>query len=82
MFMEVTFTDNQGSTDSINLLRGNIQTELNLGNSVLVKLLQPGVMYQKNNQWFTVVDFMNEWESKPVRFLSNFVPLKRVQGTI
>lgn len=33
--MEVTFTDNQGSTDSINVLRGNIQTELNMGNSVL-----------------------------------------------
>ena len=76
MFMEVTFTDNQGSTDSINVLRGNIQTELNMGNSVLVKLLQPGVMYQKNNQWLTVVDFMNEWKGKSVRFLSNFVPLK------
>jgi len=76
MFMEVTFTDNHGSTDSIDVLRGNIQTELDMGNSVLVKLLQPGVMYQKNKQWLTVVDFMNEWESKPVRFLSNFVPLK------
>jgi hypothetical protein len=76
MFMEVTFTDSQGSTDSINVLRGNIQTELNMDNSVLVKLLQPGVMYQKNNQWLTVVDFINEWKGKSVRFLSNFVPLK------
>ena len=76
MFMEVTFTDNQGNTESINLLRGKIQAELDLGNSVLVKLLQPGVMYEKDNRWWTVVDFMNEWEGKPVRFLSNFVPLK------
>ena len=76
MFMEVTLTDNQGNTDSINVLRGNIQTELNIGNSVLIKLLQPGVMYEKNNRWYSVVDFINEWEGKAVRFLSNFVPLK------
>ena len=74
--MEITLTDNQGSTESINVLRGNIQTELNIGNSVLVKLLQPGVMYERHGQWMTVVDFMNEWRDKPVRFQSNLVPLK------
>jgi len=74
--MEITLTDNQGSTESINVLRGNIQTELNIGNSVLVKLLQPGVMYERHAQWMTVVDFMNEWRDKPVRFQSNLVPLK------
>ena len=47
--MEITLTDNQGSTESINVLRGNIQTELNIGNSVLVKLLQPGVMYEMHS---------------------------------
>ena len=73
--MEITLTDNQGNTESINVLRNNIQTELNLGNSVLVKLFQPGVMYQKNKQWYTVIDFMNEWQDKPVRFMSNLVPL-------
>ena len=76
MFMEITLTDNQGSTESINVLRGNIQTELNIGNSVLVKLLQPGVMYEMHDQWMTVVDFMNEWRDKQVRFQSNLVPLK------
>jgi len=76
MFMEITLTDNQGNTESINVLRGNIQTELNIGNSVLVKLLQPGVMYQRHDQWMTVVDFMNEWRDQPVRFQSNLVPLK------
>ncbi len=74
--MEITLTDNQGSTESINVLRGNIQTELNIGNSVLVKLLQPGVMYEMHDQWMTVVDFMNEWRDKQVRFQSNLVPLK------
>lgn len=77
--MEVTFTDTQGNTESINVLRSNIQTELDLGNSVLVKLLQPGVMYQKDNRWLTVVDFMNEWVGKPVRFQSNMMPLKECQ---
>ena len=74
--MEITLTDNQGSTESIDRLRINIQTELHKGNSVLVKLLQPGVMYQRNGDWLTVVDFMNEWQGKPVRFQSNLVPLK------
>lgn len=74
--MEIILTDNEGNTESINVLRGNIQTELNLGNSVLVKLFQPGVMYEKNNFYHTVIDFMNEWENKPVRFMSNLVPLR------
>ena len=76
MFMESILTDNQGNTESMNVLRHTIQTELDKGNTVLVKLLQPGVMYKKGHDWLTVVDFMNEWEGKPVRFRSNFVPLK------
>ena len=77
MFMEITFTDNVGDTESINVLRGNIQTELNQGNRVLVKFLQPGVMYEKDDGWHTVIDFMNEWQDRPVRFQSNLVPLKK-----
>jgi len=77
MFMEITFTDNIGDTESINVLRGNIQTELNQGNRVLVKFLQPGVMYEKDDDWHTVIDFMNEWQDRPVRFQSNLVPLKK-----
>lgn len=74
--MESILTDNQGNTESMNVLRHKIQTELDKGNSVLVKLFQPGVMYQVGEQWLTVVDFMNEWNGKSVRFLSNLVPLK------
>jgi len=77
--MEITFTDNVGDTESINVLRGNIQTELNQGNRVLVKFLQPGVMYKKDNDWHTVIDFMNEWQGRPVRFWSNLVPLKKCE---
>ena len=75
--MEITLTDNEGNTSSMNVLRGNIQTELNHGNSVLVKLFQPGVMYEANGEWRTVIDFMNEWKDKPVRFQSNLVPIKK-----
>ena len=74
--MEVTLTDNQGSTESINQLRLDIENNLKQGNSVLVQLLQPGVMYQRNNDWLTVVDFMNEWKGHDVRFRGNLVPLK------
>lgn len=80
MFMEITFTDNIGDTESINVLRGNIQTELNQGNRVLVKFLQPGVMYEKDDGWHTVIDFMNEWQDRPVRFQSNLVPLKKCEA--
>ena len=80
MFMEITFTDNIGDTGSINVLRGNIQTELNQGNQVLVKFLQPGVMYEKDDDWHTVIDFMNEWQDRPVRFQSNLVPLKKCEA--
>ena len=79
MFMEITFTDNRGDTESIKYLRGKIQDELNQGNQVLVKFLQPGVMYEKDNDWFTVIDFMNEWAGNPVRFQSNLVPMKKVR---
>ena len=74
--MEVTLTDNQGSTESINQLRIDIKNNLDKGNSVFVRLLQPGVMFQRNDDWFTVIDFMNEWQGQDVRFRSNLVPLK------
>lgn len=79
MVMEMTLTDNEGSTESINLLREKIKDNLDKGSDVLVKLLQPGVMYQKGQDWCTVVDFMNEWKGRPVRFRSNLVPLKQCE---
>ena len=76
MFMEVILSDNKGSTESIQELRSKINSEIANNNSVLVKLLQPGVMYQQDGEWLTTVDFMNEWAGKPVRFQSNLVPIK------
>jgi len=80
MFMEMTFTDNRGDTESIKDLRNKIQTELDHGNSVLVKFLQPGVMYEGKYNWYTVVDFMNEWAGRPVSFQSNLVPMKKCEA--
>ncbi len=74
--MEVVLGDNRGDTESIKVLRVKIQKELDVGNTVLVKLLQPGVMYEEDQQWYTTVDFMNEWTDKPVKFKSNLVPIK------
>ena len=75
--MEITLTDNEGNTSSINLLRTKIHKEIDNGNSVLVKLFQPGVMYEAKGEWRTVIDFVNEWKDKPVRFQSNLVPIKK-----
>ena len=76
-------TDNQGTTESMKILRQKIFTALADGHSVMVKLLQPGVMYQRNGHWLTVVDFMNEWDGMAVSFQSNLVPIKdcKVQFT-
>ncbi|HAI38559.1 MAG TPA: hypothetical protein DCM40_10755, partial [Maribacter sp.] len=74
--MESVISDNKGDTGSVKILRNRIQEELEAGNTVKVKLLQPGVMYQKDGAWKTVIDFMNEWAGKPVRFQSNLVPIK------
>ena len=75
--MEIILSDNQGTTESMKILRHSITDALTNGNTVLVKLLQPGVMYQHNNDWLTVVDFMNEWQDMPVSFQSNLVPIKQ-----
>tara|TARA_Y100001937_G_scaffold127878_1_gene201468 strand:- start:686 stop:1645 length:960 start_codon:yes stop_codon:yes gene_type:complete len=80
MFMEIVLYDNQGIPESMNVLRGNIQTELNHGNKVLVKFLQPGATYEKDGNYFSVVDYMNEWAGKPVSFQSNLVPLKKCEA--
>ena len=74
--MEIVLSDNQGTTESMANLRQKILTSLADGHNVLVNLLQPGVMYQKDGKWLTVVDFMNEWQGQAVAFRSNLVPLK------
>ena len=80
--MEVILSDNKGNTESIQELRSKINSEIANHNSVLVKLLQPGVMYQQDGEWRTTVDFMNEWAGKPVRFQSNLVPIKECKAKL
>ena len=77
--METVISDNKGDTGSVKILRNRIQEELEAGNTVKVKLLQPGVMYQEDGVWKTVIDFMNEWAGKSVSFMSNLVPLAEVK---
>ncbi len=77
--MQTVISDNKGDTESVKILRSRIQAELDKGNTVKVKLLQPGVMYQKDGTWKTVIDFMNEWAGQPVKFESNLVPIKHCE---
>ena len=65
-----------GNSNEVLVLRQQIIEALQDPDHVKVTLLQPGIMYQDDNEWKTVVDFMNEWEGKPVSFQSNLVPLK------
>lgn len=69
-----------GNTHEVEKLRKQINTALKTG-PVKVHLWQPGIMYEIKHpypEWLTVVDFMNEWQGKPVSFFSNMVPLKKI----
>ena len=65
-----------GNTEQVEALREHINQALKTHSDVEVYLLQPGIMYEKNNQWHTVIDFINEWRDRPVSFFSNLVPLR------
>ena len=65
-----------GNTEQIAILREQINEALKKHSAIEVYLLQPGIMYEKNNCWYTVIDFINEWRDRPVSFFSNLVPLR------
>ena len=65
-----------GNTQNVLTLRLEIKQALEKHSMVEVYLLQPGIMYEENNKWKTVIDFINEWAGHPVSFFSNLVPLK------
>ena len=65
-----------GNTKQVETLREQINQALKKHSDVEVYLLQPGIMYEKNNRWHTVIDFVNEWRDRPVSFFSNLVPLR------
>ena len=84
--MIARYFSNKGDTEEVDLLRKQIKDSLKDNDDVEVFLLQPGVMYTKKDvlkadgtpEWFTVVDFMNEFKNQPVKFYSNLVPQKKV----
>ena len=65
-----------GNTQNVLTLRLEIKQALEKHSMVEVYLLQPGIMYEENNEWKTVIDFINEWAGEPISFFSNLVPLK------
>lgn len=78
MIMKTIYSD-AGNTDEVKSLRQEILGALEVNDAVIVKLLQPGIMYQDKGEWKTVVDFMNEFKGRPITFHSNLVPLKKCQ---
>lgn len=66
-----------GNTQEVDKLRQQITQALEYG-PVKVHLWQPGIMYQQDEEWLTVIDFINEWKDRPVIFYSNLVPLRGV----
>lgn len=68
-----------GNTVQVIQLRDQIQKALEHNDSVKVKMWQPGIMYQQDENWLTVIDFINEWKDKPVIFYSNLVPLRDIE---
>lgn len=67
-----------GNTEEVIRLRKEIYQGLQT-DTVKVKLWQPGIMYQEDDKWLTVIDFINEWKDKPVIFYSNLVPLRGLE---
>ena len=67
-----------GNTEQVAILRKQITEALNKHTNIEVYLLQPGIMWddEKKDAFYTVIDFINEWKSKPVSFFSNLVPLR------
>jgi hypothetical protein len=78
--MKIIYSD-AGNTDEVTIIRQKIIDILKSNDSVVVKFLQPGIMYQENGNWRTVVDFMNEFKGKPITFESNLVPLKECEAS-
>lgn len=68
-----------GNTEQVILLRQQIMEALTKYSNVAVYLLQPGIMYEDDGKWKSVIDFINEWKELPVSFFSNLVPLKKTE---
>ena len=65
-----------GNTEEVDILRQQITEALRKYNAVEVYLLQPGIMYEIDKCYHTVIDFINEWKGFPISFFSNLVPLR------
>ena len=72
-----------GNTEQVAILRKQITEALNKHTNIEVYLLQPGIMWddEKKDAFYTVIDFINDWKSKPVSFFSNLVPLRETLVT-
>jgi len=69
-----------GNTEETNRLRDLINYNLQKGKHVKVMLYEPAIRFQdKKNDWKTIIDFINEFEGKPVSFYGCIVALRETQ---
>ena len=73
-----TIVSNAGNTAEVAQLRKDILKLFETNSKVEVHLVQPGIMYEVNDVYHTVIDFMNEWVGYNIKFVSNLVPIKKV----
>ena len=79
--MTAKYYSNAGNTEEAAALRLEIKKLLKESEDVEIYLLQPGIMYETDDGWRTVVDFMNEFAHEPVKWFGNLVPIKKVHNT-
>ena len=71
-----TIVSNAGNTAEVAQLRKDILKLFETNSKVEVHLVQPGIMYEINDVYHTVIDFMNEWVGYNIKFVSNLHVVK------
>lgn len=75
--MKKLITSWAGGTAEVNRLRESINNALATADHVYIKLGQPGLNYELNNDFFGTVDFVEEFDSSSCTFFANCVPINK-----
>jgi len=75
--MKKLITSWAGGTAEVNRLRESINNALATADHIYIKLGQPGLNYELNNDFFGTVDFVEEFDSSRCTFFANCVPIHK-----
>ena len=75
--MKKLITSWAGGTEEVNGLRESINSALATADHIYIKLGQPGLNYELNNDFFGTVDFVEEFDSSRCTFFANCVPIDK-----